>query len=285
MYAALNETGLLVDALQAKKGNNYYCCHCKQRVKLIITESRIYFRHRNKCNNEINERLIHQKGKKLLMSELSKLNLQSLASEVYLSKIKQRPDILVNENFAVEYQCAQINVGILTKRVVGYRSAGIRNIWILGGHYLKSKLGREHLKFISYNKTWRFYLLTLDSHQGIMTLFYNIEFIGPFNKVVYRKKIFPRTEFCKLFIFRPKLIQKSRIYTDKRWLKKIRKKNDSVSQKFKLNFYTVHKMTVEEYLKEDKFEAEFPIFANPAWQRRCGQMPKRLKQPLLKNSY
>lgn len=282
VYAALNESGLLVDALKAKKEDSYYCCYCKQKVKLITTQSRIYFRHKNKCNNEINERLIHRKGKKILMNELSKLNLQSLKSEVYLSKIKQRPDILVNGNFAVEYQCAQINVDILTKRVNGYRTVGIKNIWILGGHYLKAKLGREHLKFITYNKIWRFYLLTLDSRQGVMKLFYNIEFIGPFNKLIYQVKVFPRTKFHKLFIFRPEMTQKSRIYSNKNWLKKIRKKNDLVSQKFKLDFYNARRMTVEEYLKKDRFEAEYPIFANPAWQRHCGQISRRLRQPLLK---
>lgn len=282
LYAALDKSGLLVYALKADKNNEYYCCRCKQKVKLITTAARVYFRHKNKCDNSINERLIHQKGKKLILDELSKLKPQFLEEETYLSRIEQRPDILVNKNFAVEYQCAKININLLSKRVKGYRIAGIKNIWILGGHYLKRRLGREHLKFITYNKTWKFYLLMLDSQQEKLTLFYNIEFIGPFNTLTYQKKIFARDEFWKIFIFRPKEISKLEVTLSERWLNKIRRKSDSDSQKLKLNFYNTYKITVEDYLKEAIFEAEFPIFATPAWQRYCGQVPKRLKQPLLK---
>lgn len=281
MYAALDNTGKLINALVAKRDNNYYCCECKQRVKLITTRSSSYFRHKNKCNNKINERLIHQDGKQLIINQLSKWKYHSLKSEFYLPTIKQRPDILVNENLAIEYQCAQISVDILAKRVNGYRLAGIKNVWILGGHYL-NKLGREHLKFIAYNKSWQFYLLTLDSQRKILTLFYDIGFVGPFNALTYQEKVFEDSKFHELLMFRPKRHDRSRLVINDYWLKKIRKKDDPISQKFKLDFYITHKMTVEDYLRNNCFEKEFPIFANQAWQRYCGQIPKRLNQPLLK---
>lgn len=51
--------------------------------------------------------------------------------EAVLSSIAQRPDLFVNDRFAIEFQCSPISKELFDSRNSGYHKAGITPIWIL----------------------------------------------------------------------------------------------------------------------------------------------------------
>lgn len=281
MYAALDEQGSLIYAKEAVESKKYYCCHCDKLVKLILTDSRKYFRHTNKINNNINERLIHKKGKQLILTELQKYNFTLIESEEYLADIKQRPDILLDHKLAIEYQCARIDENTLNQRVAGYHELGIKSIWILGESYLEMKLGREHLKFVDYSPNLGYYLLMLDSLNKRFSLFHHLKFIGPFNKIFFQKEIFTQHDLPNLWIYQPLEYDIKPQVMGEYLINKLRKKNDPQAQWVKMSFYQQQNQTVESFLKKYIFVPQAPIYRVPAWQMACGQKPELLKQPLL----
>ncbi|WP_334352254.1 competence protein CoiA family protein [Companilactobacillus sp. HBUAS56257] len=281
MYAALNESGSLIVAKEANSQMDYYCCDCHQKVKLITTASRKYFRHKNKNNNEINERDIHLQGKQILISLLKLLKPKKLLEEFYLPSIQQRPDILMNQT-VFEYQCARINAKTLNDRIEGYQTLNLKSIWVLGGHYLNRKLTKEHLKFINYSQMFGYFILMLDSNQNRLILYHHIYFLGPFNKIYYQKKYFQKDNLFQLFVFHPQKPETVEIKMNEYLIGKLRHKLDAKSQKIKMRFYLNNQQTVEEFLLDQNFLAEAPIYKTPAWQRRCGEKTQLLLQPSLR---
>lgn len=280
MYAALNQQGILTYAQVAIEKETYYCCNCGQKVKLILTASKNYFRHTNKITNDINERQIHVLGKQIILTELKKLNLP-VETEHYLPQICQRPDLLVNQRLAVEYQCAKINIQTLTKRIRGYQQLKLPSIWILGGNYFSQQVKQEHLKFIDYNLNWGFYLIMLNSVQKQLILFHHIKFLGPFNKIFAQKEIFSDDKLGQIFTSHPKRCQLSPQVMDEYLLTNLRRRNDDKSRKVKMEFYLRQQLTVEDYLRERTFPPLPPIYVDNAWQMACGVSKQYLKQPLL----
>jgi len=277
----MNSKGILINACEAEIKEAYYCCHCFKQVKLISTDSRIYFRHHNEVDNEINERSIHKNGKELIATEIKKFKTNSVETEFFLPEINQRPDIFVNRRVAFEYQCAKINVKTLSERVDGYRSLKIKNIWIIGGDYLDTKVRKEHLKFIRYNNKWGFHLLMLDSEYQLFKIFHHISFVGPFNKIVSQQAVFRETEFSKIFKFKPQKNILNSIVMNDYGINKIRRKNDLESQKVKMNFYKEKDITVEEYLLGKTFPPRAPVYSRPAWQMICTGQFENMNQPFL----
>jgi len=281
MYAALNENGILTYAQDAVENQEYFCSQCSKPVKLIVTNARNFFRHENKKYNNINERSIHRQGKTLVATTLNKYLNVEIETEHFLPELQQRPDIWVNQHIAIEYQCAKIDVQTLSDRVKGYRQAGIPNLWILGGDYLSPRVKREHLKFINYSGDLGYYLLMLDSQSRKFIFFYQIEFIGPFSQIVFQRKTYMYQDFEQIFKFQPfkKIIKP--IKMNGYLARKLRGKNDFLSQKLKLNFYEQHQVTIEDSLRNQSFVAQPPIYLYPAWQIICGQPKTLLNQPLL----
>lgn len=281
MYAALDKNGKLTYAQQAVENKDYYCCHCDKKVKLILTAARKYFRHTNKNNNGINERIIHIKGKNILMEVLQGCGYQNIESEVYLKQIQQRPDILVDRQLVFEYQCAKLDVQTLSQRVTGYRSMNLQNIWILGGGYVTDRIKREHFKFINFNHNWQYYLVMLDSLHQEFWLFYQIVFAGPFNKIIFKKRRFSTKQFVEMLNFHPQLHTLPPQEMTTKQINKLRSKSDRRSQWIKLNFYQDHQQTVEEFLIGYFFRPLPPIYQYPAWQMLCEGSKRQLNQPLL----
>lgn len=281
MYAALDKNGTLVYAKTALMNQNYYCCHCDKKVKLILTETRKYFRHINKVDNDINERTVHVEGKNILHKAFVSMG-YGVVDEVYLPKAKQRPDLLINQKLVIEYQCAKLNVHILEQRVNGYQQMGISSIWILGGTYLAPKVSREHLKFLNYDNELGFYLLMLDSSTKLLTIFHHIRFVGPFSKIYSQKIVLSEDNMNQVFEFHPPTTRLLAQSMNEKLLKQLRQKNDLISQRIKLEFYEKNKITVESFLADKSFLPQEPIYQHRAWQIACGANKDYLNQPLLK---
>jgi len=169
MLQAKTKDGTLVTlALLAKAeinqlkqdGSLFYCPACNQKVIIKSGVKMIaHFAHRSiaACpSGEGGEGIYHETGKLLLYQWLKKQGL-SVRLEVYLSEIRQRPDLLLrihSKKIALEFQCAAISIEEVRKRNAGYKAAGITPIWILGGNRLERinetyfKLNQQMLPFI-----------------------------------------------------------------------------------------------------------------------------------------
>lgn len=282
MYAALNKQGTLTNAWDAIPNDTYRCSQCLKPVKLISKAKRQFFRHKNLKHNSVHERLIHQQGKQIIAQVLHDHFQVPVELEVFLADIQQRPDILINQKWAVEYQCAKIDVQELTKRVVGYNNKKMANFWILGGNYLSSSINSNHLKFLTYNEKWGYYLLLLDSQQIHLIIFHHIKFVGPFSKLVAQKKVFTKDNLQEIFSFKPpdKLTQPSLV--DGLTVKRLRAKNDDRSQKIKMAFFQKYQQTIEAKIMGKSFNPQRPIYRYPAWQMYALGEKVYLNQPLLK---
>lgn len=280
MYAALNESGTLIYAQNAKEKDKYFCCRCEKPVKLIATKARKYFRHLNKTNNDINERSIHSVGKKIILDLLK--NHSNVEEEFFLPEIQQRPDIfLVDQKIAIEYQCALLKINLLEERILGYRHLGIKSIWILGGDYLDDRVHRKHLKFINFSDKLGYYIIMLDSIKQAFTVFHHIKFIGPFNQVFFQRQIFQDAKLTDILEFEPLDYQLNPVLMNQHFIHRLRQKNDRNSQQVKMDFFQRHQITVEDYLNNRYFVPVAPIYFYPAWQMACGQGKRLLRQPLL----
>lgn len=281
MYAALNEEEKLVNAIECDRQGKYKCPKCFKPVKLIFKKDTTYFRHENCRNNQTNERPTHKLGKALLIESFQKNSRVKVRAEVYLAEIDQRPDIMIGDKLAVEYQCAKIDVRTLSDRVNKYLQAGIKNLWILGEDYLESRPTRQHLKFIAYNPNWGFYLLMLDTKTKKLTLFYEIRFVGPFNKMCYRKKSFKVKNFRHLLLFKPKMNQLKKTTITSHQIGRIRTLKDPKINNFKVHFFQRKHQRVEDFLTGTKFEMLKPIYQTYHWMIKCGSPARRIRQPLL----
>lgn len=281
MYAALNEEGNLVYAVEVENIENYHCPKCLKTVRLIQKNDSSYFQHLTKKFNEVNERNIHKKGKDILVNNFSQLGYQDIQQEKFLTEIKQKPDILLTNNLALEYQCATISSSKFKDRIDGYSTLNIKSIWILGGAYLNKKVLKKHLKFLSYDPNWGFYLIMLDSENKIYHLFYQIRYFGLFNKIKYSRKDFYTDDISELFKFSTELKSYPPIKVDHYQIQRIKNVRGVKVDKLKSEFFNQSGKTVEEYLLKKSLNCQKPVYSNHYWRILCGEEPRYLEQPLL----
>lgn len=131
------------------QGELLLCPACKEQVQIKMGLQRIWhFAHVSKKDCKFqheHESEYHRKGKIDLYHWFKKQNIDA-ELEVYLPKITQRPDLLVNWNkqaYAIEYQCSTIDKSLLLKRTNSYLKENIKPIWVVGGNRLKKS--REHV--------------------------------------------------------------------------------------------------------------------------------------------
>ncbi|WP_413627053.1 competence protein CoiA family protein [Fructilactobacillus vespulae] len=166
----------LINANAAKKSSKYVCAVCLESVVLKRgTVNVAHFAHKidSNCGGGEPETAKHLMGKQFLLCSLSK-TYSSIQLEVYLKKIKQKPDLLANK-LAFEYQCSPITNQRLKERVMGYQRLKIESIWILGMQYYQMRLKSNSVRrFMRYHKNIGFFLLFLNSETQKLILKYNI---------------------------------------------------------------------------------------------------------------
>ncbi len=281
MYAALNKNEELVYAVEVQTIEEFHCAKCLEPVKLIQKNDTAYFQHLTKKSNEINERDIHKLGKDILVDNFTELGYDNIKEEQFLSDIKQKPDILLTENLVLEYQCAIIDTQKLVQRVAGYQELQVKNIWILGGDYLSEKLLKKHLKFLSYDFNWGFYLIMLDADKKIYHLFYQVRFVGLFNKITYNKKSFCTDDIAELFKFKSEFKSYPLVKVDHYQIQRIRNLRGVKVDKLKEKFFNQTGQTVEDFLVNKSVNYQKPIYNNHYWRILCGELPRYLDQPFL----
>lgn len=150
----------LRELLEMKETKRFCCPICNNTVVLKLGEQRIWhFSHLQKeaCKSDAEaESAYHLLGKKILYELFKEQKLSMVEIEYYLSAIKQRPDIFIvdqSNQYAIEFQCANISEKLLRKRSFNYKAAGIKPIWILGGKRLK-RIGQNQFKLTNFE--WQF---------------------------------------------------------------------------------------------------------------------------------
>ncbi|MGI2327423.1 competence protein CoiA [Planococcus sp. YIM B11945] len=123
------------ELLAMRKGSLFYCPGCNAPVRLKVGEIKIpHFAHetRSLCETYSEpESTMHLQGKSLLHQFFTRKNF-SVELEKYLPPIRQRADLLVEGQTAVEFQCSQLPAEHIRSRTEGYNSLGIQTIWING---------------------------------------------------------------------------------------------------------------------------------------------------------
>ncbi|MFY4774353.1 competence protein CoiA family protein [Metabacillus sp. RGM 3146] len=132
--------------LQLRKTEMFFCPVCKGPLELKLGSIKVYhFAHKRDSHcawqgEPETER--HLNGKRQLYEWLSGQDLRNVLLEPYLEEIKQRPDILAEDEsrrLAIEYQCSLLNRSIFFKRTLSYLNAEIYPIWILGSNQLSRR--------------------------------------------------------------------------------------------------------------------------------------------------
>lgn len=113
----------------------FFCPSCQAPVILKIGEINIpHFAHKNRtfCDSFSEpESSLHLHGKLLLHHFFHRLHFK-VELEAYLTEIRQRADLLVEERYAIEFQCSTIPVSQLKERSNGYKQLHIHPVWIKG---------------------------------------------------------------------------------------------------------------------------------------------------------
>ncbi|RNF38478.1 competence protein CoiA [Planococcus salinus] len=123
------------ELLTLRNKEQFFCPICGASVILKIGDIKIpHFSHRSlsECDAFSEpESSLHLQGKRLLHHFFHRHQLP-VEIEKYLPAIRQRADLLVNGQTAVEFQCSPISVSHITKRTEGYKKLNIGTLWIKG---------------------------------------------------------------------------------------------------------------------------------------------------------
>lgn len=126
------------EELAALKKQSYFCPGCGADLVLKAGEVKIpHFAHRSLADCDASsepETPLHLHGKLQLQEFFSRLN-HSAELEKYLPAIKQRADLFVRQNMAIEFQCSAISASQIRSRTEGYQSIAIESQWILGARF------------------------------------------------------------------------------------------------------------------------------------------------------
>ena len=161
----------------------FFCPSCQAPLLLKIGEINIpHFAHQtlSTCDNFSEpESSHHLQGKLLLYQFFHQLGFK-VELESYIPQIRQRADLLVNGQFAIEFQCSMIPVTQLNQRSEGYRRLSMHPLWIKG---LKEPC-REEIGLIRL-KTYEIEMKQNTPQSFFILLFYPLN-----NRFYYHSSLF-----------------------------------------------------------------------------------------------
>ena len=183
MLVAENEIGGKIDLtklsrleIEDQRKISWYCPGCGSEV--IIKNGlvmRPHFSHKQcqSCDSfSENESEEHLLGKEVLAKNCDKFGL-TYELEAYLPSIQQRPDILVEGNIAVEFQCSTLSIKRLKERTSSYLQNGYQVIWLLGNNLsFSGSLSELQKQFIFFSPEIGFYLWGLSGKNECIELTY-----------------------------------------------------------------------------------------------------------------
>lgn len=188
MFFAKNQAGELIDLTRIKRDEvkqlkkmNWFCCDCQEPV--ILKAGRIkqmHFAHGkdSECQSfSEGETREHLAGKTLLYQNCCHHQIQ-VELEAYLPKLKQRPDVLVDQKLALEFQCSPLSFERLKERTDNYQKHGYEVLWILGRELFsfgkKGPLSKGQQQFIQFSNCLGYYSFGLRVETSELVLTYGM---------------------------------------------------------------------------------------------------------------
>ncbi|WP_052131604.1 competence protein CoiA [Planococcus sp. CAU13] len=149
----LNDSLSRSELRKLREGNEFYCPDCGNLVLLKIGEIKIpHFAHKSlsACGASEPESALHIEGK-ILLHHFFKERHISAELEKYLPVIRQRADLFVNSNTAIEFQCSPIAAAEVSKRSAAYASQNFHFAWIAGSRE-EQENAVQVVKILEYQK-------------------------------------------------------------------------------------------------------------------------------------
>lgn len=141
------------EQLRTRRTEQFYCRDCQAAVTLKIGRKNIpHFAHKSvHCHQFSSEREspTHLAGKAALYSFFQQ-HCHDVQLEMYIQQIAQRPDVLIDQTYAIEFQCSTIPLSFIEQRTDGYISANYIPIWIL--HAKHTALGWNILSLTQFEQ-------------------------------------------------------------------------------------------------------------------------------------
>lgn len=185
--------------LELKRDNEWCCPSCQQRVIMKVgTVKQPHFAHkeRHTCQGMSEpETMEHIMGKSLIYrwAKEAEMNVQL---EYGLTSIQQRPDIWLDEELAIEFQCSPLSLERLAERNQGYDSLPTKVTWLLGEKFrLKDKLTNLHRAFVKWHPKLGNYLLYLDVRNEQVIVAYHIQELAFTYDLFYSELTLTTSEF------------------------------------------------------------------------------------------
>ncbi|MGG5359421.1 MULTISPECIES: competence protein CoiA [unclassified Enterococcus] len=176
MLIAKTKQGDDILAQEASKGRNYHCGGCGQPVILKKgLQKEAHFAHKKAADCQLfseAETAEHLRLKKHFKKWLG----NAAVLEAYLPQLKQRPDILQQEEkLAIEIQCSVLSIEKLIERTCTYRDQGYDCWWILGNRFMQNHAFTQLEKSCCmYTKQRGIHSWKADLANGKLHLFHHI---------------------------------------------------------------------------------------------------------------
>lgn len=140
------------EQLQLYRRQRFLCTCCQQPLILKIGRKNIpHFAHQaTGCELFFSEResAVHLLGKAQLYEFFQRH--QQVVIEPYIQTLKQRPDLLVAQKYAIEFQCSTISAEQVATRTAGYLQANFIPLWLLNARH--TQLGWHIVKFTAFEQ-------------------------------------------------------------------------------------------------------------------------------------
>ncbi|QIL45733.1 hypothetical protein G7081_00830 [Vagococcus coleopterorum] len=209
--------------------NGWYCpaCHCSLIIK-NGQKIRPHFAHKAKqeCQSFSEaETAEHLSGKALLAKWCESIGVP-YELEAYLPQLQQRPDLLIHQKIAIEFQCSSLPWSRFIERTETYLDHGFQVIWIFGSKLeLKGKLREIQRSALAYSPRLGYYLWQLDVTRDLLTCCYHIEELEISHQICYSKRLFGRAKTAMSALLQPEsspIQMESRVYQIETVLSKIK---------------------------------------------------------------
>src|SRR5699024_563231 len=134
MLIAIDRNGNEVDAKDAKRNEKYFCPVCNSEVQLKRGD--IKKEHFSHVSIHMCERHLYRKESEMHLMLKHELYFKfgeafNVKMECYLENIQQIPDLLVEDNHAVEIQLSKVSPSIILNSTRGYEKEGIDVTWLI----------------------------------------------------------------------------------------------------------------------------------------------------------
>lgn len=166
MLIAIDRNGNEVDAKDAKRNEKYFCPVCNSEVQLKRGD--IKKEHFSHVSIHMCERHLYRKESEMHLMLKHELYFKfgeafNVKMECYLENIQQIPDLLVEDNHAVEIQLSKVSPSIILNRTRGYEKEGIDVTWLLKEEDLNIKAHTIQLTQFHYAVMKDFIIYTVNN--------------------------------------------------------------------------------------------------------------------------